>query len=118
MGVQQRLHFIAQLPVPGARAVQKRGALLKRELDGLGEESQLAICIIVHIIRQALAGRNVNQNPSDCSQSPPAVGGSPNCDRAGLNTVARIPNRKARTGHKKKDPLTSKFMAGGRSDMN
>jgi hypothetical protein len=52
--------FGAQILVAATSIVQKRGAVLKRDLDGLGEHSYFFACIVIHgILKPSAAVRLV-----------------------------------------------------------
>jgi hypothetical protein len=59
VGSQQCLHLAAQILVAAARIGQKRGAILKRELNSVGKDSYFATCIVVHGIPKAFCGRSI-----------------------------------------------------------
>jgi hypothetical protein len=52
---QQRLYLAAQIVVGSACLIQKRNALPNRNLDGFGENSYIAACIVFHGILNSLA---------------------------------------------------------------
>jgi hypothetical protein len=63
VGSQQCLDFVAQIFVAGASPLQKCGTLVNWNLNGLSENNQLALGMVLHGNAEPFSGSMATENP-------------------------------------------------------